>query len=593
MSLPVKLRQGSDNNPTNPAKTILATRGIQDYKGYMHLTDEELFSPYLFKNMEEAVSLFTRHLIDSETQKITILVDCDVDGFTSASIVYNYLKYDLEFGGTICTLFHTKKQHGLDDDEIIVQDDTTLLIVPDAGSNDVEQCKALHEKGIDILILDHHIIERENPYAVVVNSQDGQYPNKELSGAGVVWKFLQAVDDDLWTAHANKYVDLAAVGNIGDVMDMHSRETKRIAIKGLAQILNPAIKAYVDFNSYSIGSDEPTCIDIAFYVVPMMNALIRVGTQEQKQRLFAALTYSKNTYEYTPTRGKNKGVTTIDDEGMHSAREASACKAKQNKAKETSVDALCDIIQKHRWSDNKIIFANGTGIVDKELTGLVATNIASFYNRPCVLLIKDAEASKESGNDVFGGSIRNVNGGGVDNLKELLESTNCFDFVQGHENAAGVRIQKQNISKAIEVTNKVLANVDVSKFYVVDFIIDYYQLTLGLIRDIYAMRRVWCSGIEEPLFFIKNIPLPRQQCVTMGKTGMTWKMTDPDSYIEFVCFKGGSIADWINDNLYSTETKTVNAVCRLGMNQYGSRVTPQVIVDAYEVVYNSTKGGDA
>lgn len=584
MNLPVKLRQGSDNNLSNPAKTILSARGIQDYNGYMHLTDAELFSPYLFKNIEEAVALFTNHLADSETQKITILVDCDVDGFTSAAILYNYLKYDLEFGGTICTLFHTKKQHGLDDEEILIPDDTTLLIIPDAGSNDVAQCKALKEQGMDILILDHHIMELNNPYAVVVNSQDGQYPNKELSGAGVVWKFLQTVDDDLWTAHANKYIDLAAVGNIGDVMDMHSRETKRIAIKGLAQIVNPAIKAYVDFNSYSIGSDEPTCIDIAFYIVPMMNAMIRVGTQEQKQRLFAALTYSKATYEYTPTRGKNKGVTTIEDEGTHSAREANACKMKQNKTKENTVDILRDMIQKHHWADNKIIFVNGTGIVDKELTGLVAMNIASLYNRPCVLLIKDAEESEKAGNEIFGGSIRNVNGGGVDNLKALLESTRCFDYVQGHENAAGVRIQKQNIPKAIEETNQLLTDVDVSKFFIVDFIIDYSQLTLGLIRDVYAMRRVWCSGIEEPLFFIKNIPLPRQQCSTMGKTGMTWKMTDPDSYIEFVCFKGGKISDWINDNLYSTETKTINAVCRLGMNQYGSHVTPQVIVDAYEVV---------
>ncbi len=578
MSLPVKLWPGSNNDLSNPAKTILHNRGIEDYTGYMNLTDKELYSPYLFKNIEAAANLFTYH-ITRDSSVVTILVDCDVDGFTSAAILYNYIQ-DIGFKGTIHTLFHGKKQHGLTDDGITVPQDTTLLIIPDAGSNDADQCAALCGQ-MDILILDHHIIERQNSHAIIVNSQDGQYPNKELSGAGVVWKFCQVLDDMQWTEYANKYTDLAAVGNIADVMDMHSLETKRLAIKGLAQIVNPALKAYVDFNSYSIGSDEPTCIDIAFYVVPMMNALIRVGTQEQKQHLFAAMTYSKATYEYTPTRGKNKGVTTQEDEGTHSAREANSCKYRQNKDKESCLSTMEDKISYYKWDDNKVLFVNGDGIVEKELTGLVAANLASLYNRPCVLLLHDSRDKT-----MFGGSMRNVHGGGVENLKALLESTGCFDFVQGHENAAGVHIAKDKVPEAIAVTNKMLADVNVKKFYIVDFILDYDQLTLNLIRDIHAMRRVWCQGIEEPLFFIKNIQIPHNHCAIMGKTGSTWKYTDPDTYIEFVCFRGGPIVDWVNESFYSNEIKTINAVCKLGMNQYGSRVTPQVIVEAYEVVEN-------
>lgn len=577
MSLPVKLWQGSDNDLTHPAKTVLHNRGIDDYKRYMNLTDSELHSPYLLKHIETAANMFLYH-VTRGTDVITILVDCDVDGFTSAAIIYNYIR-DAGFKGTIRTLFHTKKQHGLSDPEIHVSPDTTLLIIPDAGSNDVAQCKILSGSDMDIIILDHHIMEQENPYAVVVNSQDGSYPNKELSGAGVVWKFCQVVDDIQWTDYANKYIDLAAVGNIADLMDMHSSETKRIAIKGLAQIVNPAIKAYVDFNSYSIGSDEPTCIDIAFYVVPLMNALIRVGTQEQKQRLFSAMTGSDKTYEYTPTRGKNKGITSIDNEGMHSAREASACKAKQNKDKEHSIDELREKISYYKWDENKVLFVNATGTIDKELTGLVAMNLATIYNRPAVVLLNDSDCP-----GMFGGSIRNVNGGGVENLKELLESTGCFDYVQGHENAAGVHIAKDKVPEAIAVTNKLLQDVDVKKFYLVDFILDYRQLTLSVIRDMYSMRRVWCQGVPEPLFFVRNITVPRQQCATMGKTGTTWKYTDQDTYIEYVCFKGGKMADWINADLYNTGSKTINIVCKLGMNQYGSRVTPQVIIEAYEEV---------
>ena len=578
MSLPVKLWQGSDNDLSHPAQTILYNRGIDDYRGYMNLTDKALCSPYLLKNIETAADIFEKHIYKDDAA-ITILVDCDVDGFTSAAILYNFIM-DMGFQGSVHTLFHEKKQHGLTDDDIVIPDDTTLLMIPDAGSNDVKQCERLFY-DMDIIILDHHIIERKNPWAVVVNSQDGKYPNKELSGAGVVWKFCQVMDDRSWTSYANKYLDLAAVGNIADVMDMHSPETKRIALKGLAQIVNPALKAYVDFNSYSIGSDEPTCIDIAFYVVPMMNALIRVGTQEQKKHLFDAMTYSQTTYEYVPIRGKNKGATTIEDEGAHSAREANSCKYRQNKDKEHCLSTMKDKISFYKWDDNKVLFVNGDGVVEKELTGLVAANLASMYNRPCVLLLHDSKDKT-----MFGGSMRNVHGGGVENLKALLESTGCFDFVQGHENAAGVHIAKDKVPEAIAVTNKMLADVDVKKFYIVDFIFDYDKLTLNLIRDIHAMRRVWCQGIDEPLFFIRDIQISHAYCKTMGKTGTSWKFTDPDNYIEFVCFKGGTMTDWSGSNFYSTEVRTINAVCKLGMNQYGSRVTPQVIVEAYEVVEN-------
>ena len=107
-------------------------------------------------------------------------------------------------------------------------------LVPDAGTNDIEPCKALNKAGIDVIILDHHIAETENPYAIVVNNQTCGYTNKEFSGAGITYKFLQAIDEELWTSFADKYIDLAAIGNIADVMDMRSYETKYIADKGIA-----------------------------------------------------------------------------------------------------------------------------------------------------------------------------------------------------------------------------------------------------------------------------------------------------------------------------------------------------------------------
>lgn len=213
----VKLWKGSRNDLLDPIGTIMENRGVKDYKTYMNLDDSCLNSPWELDNMEDAVRLLNKHIWNKSI--ISILVDCDVDGFTSASMMFQYLK-TIGYFGKINVLHHSGKEHGLSK-EIEVPPETTLLIIPDAGSNDVEQCKELREKGIDILILDHHICDRENPYAVIVNNQNGTYPNKELSGAGVVYKFLQAVDEYNWTDVADRYLDLVAVGNIGDVMDIH------------------------------------------------------------------------------------------------------------------------------------------------------------------------------------------------------------------------------------------------------------------------------------------------------------------------------------------------------------------------------------
>lgn len=580
----VKLWKGSRNDLSDPIGTIMENRGVEDYKIYMNLDDSCLNSPWELDNMEDAVRLLNKHIWNKSI--ISILVDCDVDGFTSASMMFQYLK-TIGYFGKINVLHHSGKEHGLSK-EIEVPPETTLLIIPDAGSNDVEQCKELREKGIDILILDHHICDRENPYAVIVNNQNGTYPNKELSGAGVVYKFLQAVDEYNWTDVADRYLDLVAVGNIGDVMDMHSHETKRLFTKGLARIVNPMICALVEANSFNIKGD-PTINDVQFYIVPMMNALIRVGSSEQKKRMFRAMVGEEQTFQYTPTRGKNAGVTIDETLAQHVARECSSCKYQQNKTKDKAVAELQKLIEKHGADQNKILFCNSTGILDNTLTGVVAIKLAEMYAKPCVLLRTFADEP-----DYYGGSMRNPDGSPIESLKEFLMSTGDFESVLGHDNAAGVKIKKENVPKAIADCNELLKNVTMSKEIVVDFDFDYSRLTVALPKTMYEMHKIWAQGISEPYFYIRNIPLAHSGCAPMGKNGNMWKYSDEEKGIDFVCFAdNGRLIDWIEDSFEDDEvvtfygdnyTKIINAVCRLSLNQYGNKVTPQAQIVDFEVI---------
>lgn len=395
-----------------------------------------------------------------------------------------------------------------------------------------------------------------------------------------MYKFLQAVDEDNWTDVADRYLDLVAVGNIGDVMDMHSYETKRLCTKGLARIVNPMICALVEANSFNIKGD-PTINDVQFYVVPMMNALIRVGSSEQKKRMFRAMVGEEQTFQYTPTRGKNAGVTIDETLAQHVARECSSCKYQQNKIKDKAVGELQKLIEKHGADQNKILFCNSTGILDNTLTGVVAIKLAEMYAKPCVLLRTFTDEP-----DYYGGSMRNPDGSPIESLKEFLMSTGDFESVLGHDNAAGVKIKKENVPKAIADCDELLKDVTMSKAIVVDFDFDYNKLNVALPKTMYEMHKVWAQGISEPYFYIRNIPLVHSGCAPMGKNGNMWKYSDEEKGIDFVCFADNDrMLGWINNDFYGgREEKYINAVCRLSLNQYGNKVTPQAQIVDFEVI---------
>ena len=100
------------------------------------------------------------------------------------------------------------------------------------------------DKGIDIIVLDHHEREEDNPYALIVNNQCSKdYPNKQLCGGGIVYRWLQALDDYYWNEFADDYLDLVAFSNISDVMDLREYETRYLVDCGLLNIKNKFLKA--------------------------------------------------------------------------------------------------------------------------------------------------------------------------------------------------------------------------------------------------------------------------------------------------------------------------------------------------------------
>lgn len=190
---------------------ILTNRGIkyEDIPQYLHLTENSDLSTELIDNIDAAAKIIIKHLSKG---KIWVMVDSDCDGYTSAAVLLNYLHkwVPTAVEANISYSLHTGKQHGINLD--LMPQDTTLVIAPDSSSNEYDIHKYLAEKNIDVVVIDHHQAEKISEYACVVNNQLCDYPNKMLSGVGMVYKLCQHMDKLLNLQNANLFRDIVALG---------------------------------------------------------------------------------------------------------------------------------------------------------------------------------------------------------------------------------------------------------------------------------------------------------------------------------------------------------------------------------------------
>ena len=572
-----RLIKNSLNDIDNPKQTILLNRGIENWKQYLNLNEDCIHDFNLLKNIDKAVGCFIKHI--ENKSRIHIIVDSDVDGYTSASMVYRYIK---QLGKDINVTYslHTKKQHGISED-IEIPKDCELLIIPDAGSNDIEQCKELTKKGIDVIILDHHICDKQNDSAIVVNNQMCDYPNKNFCGAGIVYKFLKAVDEELWEDYADKMLDIVALGNISDVMDMRECETRYYVDLGLSKIRSKLFKALIEKQSYSMNG-VVNITSVQFYITPILNSMIRVGSTEDKDLLFRAFIETDEVFKY-----KKRGEIEESDEDIYT-RAARLCynaKNRQGKEVQKGVDAIDELIQEKEIYKDKVMFINVSDILGETLTGLVAIKIAEKYNRPCLLLRR--QKVREDGSLYYGGSCRNFDNSPIESLKDFLDSTGTFEFVQGHDNAAGISIPRENVTKSIELCNERLTDVDFQKYFNVDFDMECDDLSVAFIKAIDEMKDIFGQGIKEPLVHIKNIPIWSENFFVMGKNSNSWKVINDEGYA-FVKFNVDVDKDEVlqiyNSNLDREEEYSlgnIDVVGTVSINNYNNILTPQIIIKDY------------
>lgn len=405
------------NDTNNIIKTILHNRGIEDWKEYVNLSSASRESYANLTNIEQAVELFDKHF--QEKNPIGILMDNDVDGVTSATLMYKYIK-SLDADYDVQVYVHEKnKSHGLVDRDFTIGD-IKLLLVPDAGTNDITEHKALIEKGIDCICLDHHhaIADITESPAIIVNNQTSpEYSNKGCCGVSIVLEFCRALDELYWESISDDFLDLAAVGNVCDIMPLTEFETRAIVNEGLEQINNKMLKQIIKAQDFSMkGKINPHTV--GFYVGPLVNAFIRLATHEERQLLIKAFCEIEDeTFIYTK-RGEDFPIE--ENIYEHVVRLMQSYKGKQDRMRKKAQPQLVAMGNK----TDKVAIIDATGIIDTGLTGVVAIKVAEDLNAPTLLLQKRS-------NGFYGGSGRNFDNSPIEDFRALVESCPYVDFAQG------------------------------------------------------------------------------------------------------------------------------------------------------------------
>ena len=579
------------NSKYNAKQQILMNRGIKetDLNHYMNLTDDDINPPEIFGEllMSATAQCFLNHLNNNST--ICVLVDCDCDGYTSSAIMINYI-YDLKDTNYVQNkvewFLHEGKQHGLSDAmDWIEAVGPDLVIIPDAGSNDVEYLKKLEDKEIDVIILDHHEVEEydfwhteDHPHLYLINSQSPEYPNKNLSGAGVVYQFCRFVSEyhGLKDKHIEDwYLDLVALGLDGDMMSLQSFETRRLISKGLApaNIHNPFIYEMWQKNKFKLG-DTPTAWGATFYIVPLVNAITRSGTLEEKELIFDSMLKFRAFVE-VPSIKRGHKVGEMERIVDQAVRTCTNVKNRQSRAETQGLELVENLIEKNNMMDHKVLlFLLEPGQIKAEIRGLVANKIMARYQRPCCMLTK-----REMNNEVtYEGSARGCDKVGITEFKDVCAGTGVCNYTIGHQGAFGLGLPAEKVNEFLNKTDFALDNMASEPVYYVDYIWRANEIDPQDILDIGEMDEFWGKDCDEALVAIQGLQITKDMLTMMASNTMKIILPNNISMIKF------RTPDEEFNKLYSENGYVeIDAICRCNCNNWGGNIYPQLFLDDYTI----------
>ena len=504
------------NLPKSIAR-IMALRGINNRKITSHFfkpSKDNMHNPFELKGMRSAVNRILEQKTNGD--KILIFGDYDVDGVSSASLLYLFLT-SIDIDASYYIPHRDIDGYGLSNRGIDFAKEigSNLIITCDCGINAFDQIEYASNLNIDVIITDHHKPEEKIPNCIsVVNphQKDCKYPFKGLCGVGVAFKLALAITEDLslnseivW-----QYADLVTLGTAADMVPIID-ENRIISHIGLDQIRagnNIGIRSLIGTSKLNI--ENITIGQIGFWVTPKINAAGRLGDASRAVKLLTSIspTYALEVAQKLHNENERRKIITqsMEQEAV------------------LMVDQKLDINNRR----SIVLYKEGwnSGII-----GIVASRIKEIYNRPTIIISVENGLGKGSCRSIVNFDI-------VDALKSCK---NLLDGFGGHPMAAGLTMDENNLDNFVNSFEEACLNElnpeDLVPKIFIDCEIDFSDINSRLINFLKCLEPFGPKN-GKPSFLSKNIfvdGIPK----VLGKDQSTikFKAKQKDSLFEFIGFR--------------------------------------------------------
>jgi len=400
---------------------LLVQRGIttfEEARVFFRPDLSQLHDPFLMADMDKAVARLSEAM--ELNQKILIYGDYDVDGTTSVSLVYKFLKkYYSNLDYYIPDRYNEGYGISYQGIDFAAANDIKLIVALDCGIKAVEKVKYANMLGVDFIICDHHTPDAELPPAVAVldsKRSDCNYPYKELSGCGVGFKLMQAFAsvNNIDFSELTPLLDLVALSIASDIVPI-TGENRILAFYGLKQInSNPSVGLKSIIDVCGLADKELSISEIVFRIGPRINASGRMKTGAEAVQLLIA---------NDPVFAKEKSET-INEYNND----------RKDLDKNITDEAIALIASDERYASRRSIVVHKPDW-HKGVIGIVASRLTEEYYKPSIVLTNS--------NGLASGSARSVQGfdiyKAIDSCRDLLENFG------GHMYAAGLSLKEENI----------------------------------------------------------------------------------------------------------------------------------------------------
>ncbi len=481
------------------AASVLVQRGYGDAAAAREFLSSELNAledPFKLRDMEPALARVTQAIAAREP--ILLYGDYDVDG-SSAIVV---LKKAIEILGGTADFFiphRLKDGYGMRH-EIIERAATSgvrLIVSVDTGIRANDVVRHAKERGIDVIVTDHHLPDQELPPAVAVlnpNRPDCAYPNKNLCGAGVALKLVQAmlVRSSLPAARQSALLDSflkpVAIATVADIVPLigENRVIVRRGLAGLSQVRNPGLRALLAVAGMGDG-EIPSAHQVAFRIAPRINAAGRMATASDVIELF---------------------LTSDETRARTLAEQLDALNRERQQVETEIVETILQQCEEEgAIAENKMALVfNGPGWHPGVL-GIVASRLVERFCRP-VFVLSDALNVDAGEGPHLGGSGRSIP---AFHLLDALESMpHLFRKFGGHRQAAGLTIHADHLAefqrRFAEFAAAALSQEDLRPSYSVDAAAGFDELSERCIQQIFSLGP-FGFGNAAPLFHAEGAEL--------------------------------------------------------------------------------------